>query len=170
MWYFKLKQVYAHLNVFLTPCFITQVDKVMQQNHLIHWADWGESGENVNSIERIQHCICYLSVLNTKKLKCYTKLLLCKEFLFVTHQKSRFSQRRPAHYRGASRNNSFRSKWSSIWSPWTLTIDNAVIFPMPGRWQVFVVLLSIAWQLILITEYFTREDTSGRLGKGTLIF
>ncbi|XP_078365283.1 UDP-GalNAc:beta-1,3-N-acetylgalactosaminyltransferase 2-like isoform X2 [Oculina patagonica] len=37
---------------------------------------------------------------------------------------------------------------------------------MPGRWQVFLVLLSIAWQLILITEYLTREDTNGRLDRG----
>ena len=41
---------------------------------------------------------------------------------------------------------------------------------MPGRWQLFVVLLSIAWQLNLISEFLTNEDVTGRLEKGNIIF
>ena len=41
---------------------------------------------------------------------------------------------------------------------------------MPGRWQLFIVLLSIAWQLILIAEYFTDEEANGRFSEGQLRF
>ena len=58
---------------------------------------------------------------------------------------------------------------------WTLIADSAVSFcdprdSMPGRWQLFIVLLSIAWQLILIAEYFTDKEANGRFSDGQLMF
>lgn len=41
-------------------------------------------------------------------------------------------------------------------------------FPMPGRWQFLVIFLSIVWQLILITEYFSNEEVAETLEKGNV--
>jgi len=41
---------------------------------------------------------------------------------------------------------------------------------MPGRWPLFAILLSIVWQLILISEYFTTEDNTETRLEGIVIF
>ena len=45
-----------------------------------------------------------------------------------------------------------------------------VYFPMPGRWQFLVIFLSIVWQLILITEYFSNEEVAETLEQGNFRF
>jgi len=39
---------------------------------------------------------------------------------------------------------------------------------MPGRWPLFAILLSIVWQLILISEYFTTEDNTETRLEGSI--